>query len=416
MSKATVRRLSLSEYRTAAAVPLSKDERETLQAVIPSLTVTPTRGLDDHFDLTPSSWIGAIELPTLALEIRPKVPLDRVFFLISYALNPRAWRSTRFSFATADTLVEAMMPPFVSAVSTALRRGLLQGYRIEEDALLTVRGRIRFAEQINRRYGRIPPVEVRFDEFTEDIDENRLIKCALGRLARLRLRSTRARESLRAFSTALERVREIEYDPRQLPAISYSRLNAHYQSAVELAKLVIQATSLELGHGRSQAAAFLIDMNKVVRELRRHRSTRSTRAPSGHIPARRQPDTTSGSTSGRRIRLRPDLSWWEGSKSVFVGDVKYKRVQVAEIEHPDIYQLLAYTIATDLPGGLLIYAADEATPAEHVVPLAGKRLRVATLDLRDDPEDILERVNGLAHEIRQLRRAALRSVPTFQPA
>ena len=52
---------------------------------------------------------------------------------------------------------------------------------------------------------------------------------------------------------------------------------------------------------------------------------------------------------GRRVRLRPDISWWEGSTCVFVGDVKYKRVQVTEIEHPDIYQLLAYTIATGAP-------------------------------------------------------------------
>ena len=93
---------------------------------------------------------------------------------------------------------------------------------------------------------------------------------------------------------------------------------------------------------------------------------------------------------------------------VFVGDVKYKRVQVAEIEHPDLYQLLAYTIATELPGGLLIYAADEATPVEHEIRSRAKRLRVTTLDLRDEPDTILRRVQAIARNVLDLRGEAAR--------
>jgi 5-methylcytosine-specific restriction enzyme subunit McrC len=401
-----IRRLSLREYQTTAAVPLSIEERNALQATIASITVNPTRDADGLFDLTPSSWIGAIELPTISLEIRSKVPLERVFFLISYSLDPRAWRETTFSFATAPSLLEAMIPPFTTAVSKALRRGVLQGYRIEEDALPTVRGRIRFDEQLKRRYGRIPPVELQFDEFTEDIAPNRLIKLALARLSRLRIRNEHSRVALRRFDRALERVQTIEYDPRQLPEINYTRLNAHYRPAVELAKLVIRATSLELGFGVHRGASFLIDMNRVfenfvVAALREALRLGPTAFPQG---GRRHPLYLDRE---RRVRLKPDISWWQDRTCVFVGDVKYKRVQVAEIEHADLYQLLAYTIATALPGGMLIYAADEATPVEHEIPLANKRLQVATLDVRDQPDAILARVARLATEIRRLRNQAL---------
>jgi 5-methylcytosine-specific restriction enzyme subunit McrC len=396
-------RLSLREYQTASAVPLTSDQREALQEIAPSVGVTPTRGTEGTYDLTPSSWIGAIELPSLSIEIRPKVPLDRVFFLISYALNPRAWRTSTFSFAAAPSLLEAMIPPFVTAVSQALHRGVLQGYRSEEEALQTVRGRIRFDEQIRRRYGRIPPVEVVFDEFTENIPPNQLIKTALARLSRLRIRNDQARTSLRRFDHALERVQPGEYQRHQLPEIIYTRLNAHYEPAVELAKLVIRATSLELGHGRNRGSAFLIDMNRVFEDfvvvaLREALGVGETVFPQGGRRHALYLDRA------HQIRLRPDISWWESGTCRFVGDVKYKRVQIAEIEHPDIYQLLAYTIATNLPGGLLIYAADEATPVEHEIPLAGKRLRVMTLDVRDQPAAILARVERVAAQIRQLRR------------
>src|SRR5205823_6171058 len=101
------------------------------------------------------------------------------------------------------------------------------------------------------------------DEFTEDISVNRLLKAALVRLSRLRIRDEHARQALRSFDQALERVQAVEYDPRQMPEIIYTRLNNHYKPAVELAKLVIRATTLELEHGPHRGAAFLIDMNGV---------------------------------------------------------------------------------------------------------------------------------------------------------
>ena len=74
-----------------------------------------------------------------------------------------------------DTLALAL----AAAARRAFVRGLLHGYRTEEEALHTVRGRIRFDEQMRRRSGVPLPVEVRYDEFTDDILENRLVKAAV---------------------------------------------------------------------------------------------------------------------------------------------------------------------------------------------------------------------------------------------
>jgi 5-methylcytosine-specific restriction enzyme subunit McrC len=83
--------------------------------------------------------------------------------------------------------------------------------------------------------------------------------------------------------------------------------------------------------------------------------------------------------------------------------VKYKRLGTGEIKHADVYQMLAYTIATGLPGGLLIYAQGEAKRAAHVVTHAGKRIEVVTLDLRGTPDDVLKQISGIAGRIRGMR-------------
>ena len=76
------------------------------------------------------------------------------------------------------------------------------------------------------------------------------------------------------------------------------------------------------------------------------------------------------------------------------------------VPNADLYQLLAYATAFDLPGGLLIYAQGEAEPATHEVRHAGKLLDVAALELAGSPARLLARVGAMAERVRDLRLEA----------
>jgi 5-methylcytosine-specific restriction enzyme subunit McrC len=402
-----MRRLTLTEYQTTEGVPLSQDECDILRQLAPSVGVTPSLGRAGFYDLTPSSWIGAITLSDLAIQIRPKVPISRVLFLISYALDPKHWRQTGFDFTEEESLVEAIIPGFVFQLHRALDRGILRSYRPEEASLMTVRGRIRMEDQIRDRFGIAPPVEVRYDEFTEDIEENRLLKAGIRRLAKMRTRSEAARRQLRRFDTVLEPVTPIEYHPRRLPTVPYTRLNCHYRPAIELAKLILRSVSFELRHGQVSAAAFLVDMNDVFETFALTALREELGLSERAFPRGRQVGLYLD--RGRNIALQPDLSWWEGSRCVFVGDAKYKRLNVPGVTHPDLYQLLAYTVATNLPGGLLVYAAGEGEPAIHEVVHLSKDMEVVSLDLTGNPDAILNEVRRVAGRVRLLRQRAVAS-------
>lgn len=408
-----MRQLILHEYRTIAGVELSAVERDELRRLVRSLTIAPTPGSEGCYDLTPGAEVGAVNLPKLAVTIQPKLPIDRLLFLVSYAMAHDRWREIPFDLEQRDELVEAIVPGFVAQVRRALQRGVLQGYRTEEEALQTVRGRIRFDEQLRRRQGRILPLELRFDEYTTDVEENRLLKAAIHHLRRIRLRSARSRHALEAFEDALSEVRLVEFDPRRLPTVHWTRLNQRYRPAIELAKLILRAVSFELGHGATPASAFLLDMNQVVENFVVVALRDALR-----LSARSFPQGNAGRwlalDARGRVRLKPDLSWWDGNHCLFVGDVKYKRVNVAGVLHPDLYQLLAYTIASDLPGGLLIYAAGEREPAIHEIVNPGKRLEVVTLDLSGSPDNILAQIAGVAGRVRRLR-AELRAHGAMYP-
>ena len=398
-----MRQIDLQEYQDSVPHALSVGERDALASKELSLGITPVSGEDGKYIIRPGSTVGALEVGGLSVLIRPKIGIPKLLSLACYAMGMYKPDDVRlFDFKQDETLPDTLALALVAAARRAFSRGLLHGYQRREEALHTIRGRIRFAEQIRRRFGVPLPVEVRYNEFTADIVENRLVKAAVMRLGAMRLRSPDARRGLGWIAGMLSDVSPVEFASNDVPPVSFDRLNEHYRGVVGLARLVLMHSAFEAGRGRVRALGFLMNMNDVFQEfvtvaLRdalglSERVFREKRIPSLDL--------------GGDVRLSPDLTWWDGGGCVFVGDAKYKNIAVRSVPNADIYQLLAYTTALDLPGGLLIYAQGEADAAVYEVRHAGKRLEVAALDLSGELNDILARVDMLAEKVRVLRAEA----------
>ena len=401
-----MRQINLREYQRTGPHQIAAVERDALRRIA-SVVVEPAEGLEGEYMLTPQSVIGAVEIGDLSIRIEPKIGIRQVLSLACYAVGNGVVRfqPEDFGFQEEDALPDALALALAFQARRALARGLLHGYRTEEEALHTVRGRIRFDDQLRRRYGIPLPVEVRYDEFTADVLANQLVKAAAYRLGRARLRSPQARRGLGWLASMLEEVSLVEFSPKDVPAVRYDRLNKHYRGVVELSRLILRHGAFESKRGEVRASGFLMDMNVVFQEF-------VTQALRDEL---RVPPTAFGEKSidsldyGGRIHLRPDLTWWEGGHWVFVGDAKYKRIADHRIPNADLYQLLAYATALGLPGGLLIYAEDETEigDREYVARHCGKRLEVATLDLSGTLEEALARVKILSRKVTALRGGAV---------
>ena len=396
-------RIELKEYESYRTnFPLDRDQRRALvEDAHIETTLSPEE--DGDYELKPSSYIGALNIGELAVVVRPKIPIDRVMFLIVYALDPKNWRRDSVELERDDDVLEAIALAFARHTRQAIRRGLLQGYRREEGALNTVRGRIRFGDQISRRFGIPLPIEVAFEEFTEDIEQNRLLKSAIYILGHACIRSDAVKREIRRIWPAFDMVGLTSYRPGALPEMRYTRLDEHYRPAVELARLIIDNSSLELLHGKVAGTAFFIDMNKVFERflyVALRESLELSEVQWKHEAELKLDE-------GGKIRMKPDFSWWHPNlepnepKPIFVGDAKYKELKPSGFKHADIYQMLAYCTATDLPSGLLVYPSGEGEPGAYKIDPSGKTINVGSIDLFGTPGDILDRVQYLADVVRE---------------
>ena len=398
-------RVDLTEYRCSSSVKLSASQRDGLREAVQDLVVEPTPREEGLYNLTPQSTVGAIEVDGLSLVISPKIGITQVLSLAIYAMAAEGLQpKRRFSFEADSSLPDMLAIALAQAAQNAFGRGLLRGYRQVEESLFGVRGRIRIDDQLRRRQAMPLPLEVRYDEFTEDILENRLIRAAASLLVAVRLESPVARRGMGWLAGTLADVAHVEFSPTDVPEVHLDRLNQHYGNVIALSRMILRHSAFQSRRGGVRATGFLFDMNDVFQKF----VTRAFREALGTTEAAFGEKRTLSLDIGGYVHLKPDLVWRRDGRVVFVGDAKYKDLSKDYARESDIYQLLAYSTALDLPGGLLIYAksaSDHDHSGRYVVRHSGKRLVVSAVDMAGDLEDILKRVKDLTQEVRQLTSA-----------
>ena len=261
-----MREIGLTEYVESEPLSLSHDDLVVLQGGELAIGVQPVSEMG-KFSLRPTSVVGAVEIGDMSILIRPKIGTPQVLSLACYAMSKFRLRREMFNYPSEYALPDVLALALAAAAGRAFSNGLLHDYLTREEALYTVRGRIRFDEQMRRRHGIPLPIEVRYEEFTDDIVANRLVKAAVERLGSMRLREPRARRGLGWIAGVLDNVSLVEFSSLDVPEVSFSRLNEHYRGVVELSRLILRHSAFESDRGEVRASGFLMDMNRVFQEF-----------------------------------------------------------------------------------------------------------------------------------------------------
>lgn len=361
--------------------------------------------------LTPGWWtvgparlVGVARVAGIDVSVRPKIPINRLFFLLGYARDGKSWLTDETTITGAPDLLTALAEAFARQAERAVSRGLLQGYRVTEDSLPVVRGRIREADQLRRRFGLSVPIEVRYDDYTVDIAENQLLRAATDRLLRLSGIPDRVRQRLRHLTRQLVDV-ETPVRGQLLPVWQPSRLNARYHVALRLAEIVLRGTSVEQGDGDVRIDGFMIDMPTLFEDFVTTALGVELTALGGVV----HPQDPWHLDEGGRVKLEPDMVWYADDGSVrAVIDAKYKAQKPSGYPNADLYQMLAYCTALGLRRGHLIYAKGIEPAERHTVVNTGIEIVQQAVDLDANPEALLADVRSIALHIARATRCPLR--------
>ena len=369
--------ISLKEHQKTRRLDLSDRD---LQAVRSEINDDQTRlevieKRDGSVRLKATEHVGLISLPdTGTIEIRPKADRTDLLGLLRYAYGVTASTVEQPTAMPAGRkFIEALAALYTAELDVALDQGLHRDYRRTSETVSHLRGRLDVQRQLQRQGPAPTEFECTFDELTADTTVNRGVLYAtvlLSRLVRDRALSQaldRHHQRLRRRVT-LTSIRVID-----LESIELTRLASHYTDLFRLTKLVLRSLYIEeLSAGGRASFALLVDMNEVfekvvVRGVREVAATRKGWSVKG------QASSQSLVTGGKRtFTIRPDVLVLRGDGSpVVVGDAKWKLDDPdstnREPSTSDVYQLIAYQLAHDVPGALFYPEQENRVASQYTV-------------------------------------------------
>ncbi|MBC6448083.1 McrC family protein [Actinokineospora xionganensis] len=347
------------------------------------------------WDITANGKVGVARVADLELWITPKLPIDRLLFLVGYVADPKGWQDETVNLDARDGLIPAIAQALWRQTERAIRQGLLQGYKTIEETSYVMRGRLREADQLRRHHGRVIPMELRHDDFTVDIPENQILLAALTRILTVARIDPDSRRRIGRLRARLADVTSLVRGS-QLPTWQPSRLNQRYVPALRLAELVWRATSPEHTPGSIAATGFLFDLPKIFEDFVTVAVSERLHAAHGGLA---RPQFPCHLDDARAVTMYPDLVWMTDNRPAAVLDAKYKQEKPSGYPNADLYQLLAYCTTLGLRRGHLVYAKGNADATTHVVAGADVKIVCHALDLKLPPADLLDQVNQLTDAI-----------------
>ena len=241
----------------------------------------------------PTAWyyIGAswYKENEFAFVVKPKVNIDYVkLFMTALEMNSEneaAYFSNYYYIDFAkpaiktDALDNVITPLLILHYTSLLKHlvsnGLKKGYVVREENLQSkIRGRILLQRHLTKNVfaKREDRVFCRFQEFTEDIPENRILKKAMSFSVRFINQYESFKKHLQeltpllsAISSAFENVSE-DVTIAQVTKVNAGKIFRHYEAAIKVAKLILRHFdySIDKVSGETQEVRpFCIDMPRL---------------------------------------------------------------------------------------------------------------------------------------------------------
>lgn len=356
LTKVSVQRVLLDLAHGSRAAPLPSDPEEDADDDVGEFRPVVTWARYPSL-IQVGNLVGSFNLPSgRQVEILPKVApasdqqarasLRRMW---SYAMDLALREDNAAAGMEAERdlpLHEWLLQRFVQQLDRLIAKGLRSHYVEEEDNLLTLRGRLMVGENIRRNAFAANRFVCRFDSFSLNRPENRLIRSALDVVVRITTQhDTRKRAA--ALRELMHEIPASGHIHADFAAWRSDRSMANYREIRQTCEWLLFRRAAVPVRGSHEAWGRLVRMNDVFeRYVTRWLAEKCD--PAFQLSGQAHPDGDGErvlALQGNRAlhSMRPDIVIRQGNRNVAVLDVKWKISKGNKpVSREDLYQLFAY--------------------------------------------------------------------------
>jgi 5-methylcytosine-specific restriction enzyme subunit McrC len=336
------------------------------------------------------------------------IPVRNIYHMLSYAWENTLDRGIDESLdkEAFDNIYNLLTSLLVIGVSRLVRQGFLKGYEPHNDDLTTLRGKVNLPETIGGKFLSSRRLSCSFDEFTEDIVMNRIIRSTLSNLTRCEALDNLYRYKCTELLRHFHGVGDIDLNEVSWNRLLYSRHSNNYRMIVGICELINCGLISTEEKGRVRFASYIKDAamaklyEKFILNFYR-KELKECRVYSGHIEW--QLDSVSEDNLLPTMKTDVEI---EGPGGKLIIDAKYYksalitsyRSEAKTLISHNLYQIFAYVKNDPYQGqksGMLLYPTVEHD-LNQMYNMSGNHIFVSTINLAAPFQEVRSRLLQLA--------------------
>lgn len=397
---------------------------ERLAALAKKSTFAGSGGVleDRRHELRARGVVGVLATDECSLEILPKIDVEvqggeamqnaairkRLVHMLAVALDLKieTGQITKLDWQR-ETLLEILIRIFCSKLTDAVRRGMPRRYIVQEDDLSALRGTLNLPRQFTRHAANPSRLACKFDELSEDIALNRIMKATVAHLFRMS-RSPSNQQRLRELAFVYADIAEVAVSAQKWDEVVIDRTNRAWQELFGMAQLFLRSRYQTTSAGAGRGTALLFEMNTLFEEYVGRLITRALARTEYRVSLQggRLFCLTSLDDERAVFQTKPDILIWRAGQVVHVIDTKWKRIssriddRKQGVSQGDVYQMMAYAQLYCAPRLTLLYphhpglGATELVQARHRITGQTTTLEIASIDVANGG-NIIDRIQSL---------------------
>lgn len=377
---------------------------------------------DRRHELRARGVVGVLATDECSLEILPKIDVEvqggeamqnaairkRLVHMLAVALDLKieTGQITELDWQR-ETLLEILIRIFCSKLTDAVRRGMPRRYIVQEDDLSALRGTLNLPRQFTRHAANPSRLACKFDELSENIALNRIMKATVSHLLRMS-RSPSNQRRLRELAFVYADIAEVAVTALKWDEIIIDRTNRAWQELFGMAQLFLRSRYQTTSAGAGRGTALLFEMNTLFEEYVGRLITRALARTEYRVSLQggRLFCLTSLDDERAVFQTKPDILIWRAGQVVHVIDTKWKRIssriddRKQGVSQGDVYQMMAYAQLYCAPRLTLLYphhpglGATELVQARHRITGQTTTLEIASIDVANGG-NIIDRIQSL---------------------
>jgi len=195
-----------------------------------------------------------------------KIPIENIYYLLCYSWNQLdASNRIRVSASDYTQYIDLFAKVLNNGCSYIFKRGLDRTYKNEFEELTQVHGKIDFKNNLRNLSVPILRLHCDFDELSQDILHNQIIKATLNKLLRVKNLDRSIRLELLEVYKRFLHISDIALTSNHFAKVNLHRNNLFYRFVLNVAFIIHENISLNEDTGSYEFIDFVRDEKKMAK-------------------------------------------------------------------------------------------------------------------------------------------------------